>query len=120
MSNLYNPFYIRPKPINYLLTSFMDIDYELSIAEGKNYRRAPWYTYWQVEERPPRKKSLIPSELRWAVWERDDFTCQRCRSRQHLSIDHVKPESRGGLTVMENLQTLCRRCNSRKGARHGF
>ena len=25
-----------------------------------------------------RTRPRIPSELRWQVWERDDFTCQSC------------------------------------------
>jgi hypothetical protein len=31
-----------------------------------------------------------------------------------LVVDHIQPESRGGRTVADNLQTLCRACNSRK------
>ena len=62
-------------------------------------------------------KQPIPSVLRWTIWERDDFTCQMCGARSHLSIDHIIPESKGGLLVEANLQTLCRSCNSRKGAK---
>jgi hypothetical protein len=64
-----------------------------------------------------RRKAPIPKELRWAVWERDDFTCQHCGARRNLSIDHIVPEALGGLTVIENLQTLCGPCNSAKGTR---
>jgi 5-methylcytosine-specific restriction endonuclease McrA len=60
-------------------------------------------------------KVPIPSELRWQVWERDNFTCKLCGSRTYLHADHVIPESKGGETTLENLQTLCRRCNSKKG-----
>jgi 5-methylcytosine-specific restriction endonuclease McrA len=51
------------------------------------------------------------------VWERDDFTCRHCGSRKHLTVDHIHPESKGGKMTMDNAQTLCRSCNSRKGAR---
>lgn len=64
---------------------------------------------------PRKKKAPIPLALRWEVWERDDFTCRRCGARQRLTVDHVIPESRGGPTVLLNLQTLCGRCNNRKG-----
>lgn len=67
--------------------------------------------------REPRRKAPIPKELRWFVWERDNFTCLGCGSRRNLSIDHIEPESLGGPTVAENLQTLCTPCNSAKGAR---
>lgn len=33
-----------------------------------------------------------------------------------LSADHIKPLSEGGRTQRDNYMTLCRRCNSRKGA----
>lgn len=65
------------------------------------------------------KKGNIPADLRWAVWERDNFTCKKCGSRRQLAIDHVMPESKGGETVRENLQTLCVKCNTRKGVSHG-
>ncbi len=63
------------------------------------------------------KKIPIPSELRWEVWERDNFTCVQCGSRRSLSVDHKYPESKGGETVLINLQTLCKSCNSKKAVR---
>lgn len=63
------------------------------------------------------KKEPIPKEIRWAVWERDDFTCKHCGSRKDLSVDHIEAESKGGKMTLDNLQTLCKPCNSRKGAR---
>lgn len=61
------------------------------------------------------KKQKISATKRWAVWERDNFTCRSCGSRKYLSVDHIIPESKGGDTNMDNLQTLCKRCNSKKG-----
>jgi len=63
------------------------------------------------------KKIPIPNHFKWLVWERDNFTCKHCGSRKNLSVDHIIPESKGGQLTMENAQTLCRSCNSRKGAR---
>jgi len=69
------------------------------------------------EPEEPYKKETIPLWLRWDIWQRDNFTCQICGSRKYLTIDHIVPESKGGETETSNLQTLCKRCNSRKGNR---
>lgn len=48
---------------------------------------------------------------------RDDYTCQYCARRgpsNHLSVDHVRPRSRGGSTSWENCVLACVRCNARK------
>ena len=34
--------------------------------------------------------------------------------KQDFQIDHIKPMSKGGLTVRDNLQLLCRHCNLTK------
>lgn len=62
-------------------------------------------------------KKPIPAAIRWYVWERDDFRCKHCGSRQYLTVDHIHPESKGGDLEPSNLQTLCTSCNCRKGAR---
>lgn len=59
-------------------------------------------------------KKTIPEALRWAVFERDGFACKHCGSRIRLTADHIYPESKGGAATFENLQTLCRSCNSIK------
>jgi 5-methylcytosine-specific restriction endonuclease McrA len=61
-------------------------------------------------------------QLRWRVLARDNYTCQICGATgatAELTIDHVTPVSLGGSNAESNLQTLCRSCNSRKGARVG-
>ena len=46
------------------------------------YFRKPFKTS-KKEKRP------IPDNIRWAVWERDNFTCRHCGSRKNLTIDHI-------------------------------
>lgn len=62
------------------------------------------------------KKSKVPHGLKMKVWERDGFRCRTCAAQRSLSVDHIIPEAQGGRTELDNLQTLCRSCNSRKGA----
>ena len=52
------------------------------------------------------------------VMQRDGWKCLRCGELRNLSKDHVVPISRGGSNSADNLQTLCRSCNSWKGAKH--
>lgn len=59
----------------------------------------------------------IPLALRAAIYARDGWACLHCGSRKDLSLDHIWPHSKGGSDTYSNLQTLCRPCNSRKGAR---
>lgn len=64
-----------------------------------------------------RRKQAIPDELRQRIFERDGRRCKGCGSEHGLEVDHIHPESKGGTLAEENLQTLCRPCNARKGAR---
>lgn len=50
------------------------------------------------------------------VMQRDKFKCCACDASQStdptvkLHVDHIVPWSKGGETVLENLQTLCDKC----------
>lgn len=62
-------------------------------------------------------KERIPQSVRWEVFRRDGFSCRSCGAQSDLTADHVHPEILGGEATVENLATLCRSCNSKKGAR---
>lgn len=64
------------------------------------------------------KKKKIGQSTRMKVYERDGFKCVTCGTQQNLTLDHIKPEVLGGESTIENLQTMCKSCNSRKGARY--
>lgn len=76
----------------------------LSNSESSN-KKNHWYV-----------KRKLSSATRNAVFERDNHECKHCGSVEDLTVDHIYPESKGGTDEMTNLQTLCRRCNSIKGA----
>jgi len=73
---------------------------------------------WERPRRPKGyTKAVISSALRTEVFERDAYRCVACGGYKDLSCDHIHPESKGGPTTMDNLQTMCRPCNSKKGVR---
>jgi 5-methylcytosine-specific restriction endonuclease McrA len=81
-------------------------------------------------------RCLVPTSTFRRVFREANYTCAICglvgreqRSRGgswsyptsepgiSLSLDHTIPKRFGGLSTLANLQCLCTRCNSRKGAR---
>lgn len=80
--------------------------------------RSGRYLTWP-NERPAAgyRKDVISRSLAKQVFERDAYRCIDCGTHIDLCCDHVIPESKGGPTTLDNLQTMCRRCNSRKGVR---
>ena len=61
------------------------------------------------------RRAAIPDAIRTAVLDRDGHTCRRCGATEDLALDHIHPWSLGGPDTPDNLQVLCRPCNSRKG-----
>ena len=62
----------------------------------------------------------VPPTLRKKILKKAGFRCAECGTDLRISghhIDHILAFSKGGLTVEENLQALCSRCNLSKGNR---
>ena len=72
------------------------------------------------------QRALMTSALREKIKKRDGYACKKCNisalkeKNLLLEIDHIIPLSRGGITSEGNLQTLCWKCNRKKGARLDF
>lgn len=66
------------------------------------------------------QRSLMTAVFRNYIKTRDEFACKYCSvsiSKEPnllLEVDHIKPVSKGGMSVESNLQTLCWRCNRTK------
>lgn len=61
----------------------------------------------------------IISEKEWiSVLVKYKNKCVTCGTTENISMDHIKPLSRGGTHTIDNIQPMCRSCNSRKGNRH--
>jgi 5-methylcytosine-specific restriction endonuclease McrA len=53
------------------------------------------------------------------ILRRDNFTCQYCgNSSNILTVDHIRPKSRGGKTSWTNIVVACKPCNLKKGNRN--
>lgn len=66
------------------------------------------------------KMRLNPALTNSALFYRDNCQCLYCGQYftfAELSRDHVKPSSRGGYDVWENVVAACKRCNQFKGDR---
>lgn len=69
------------------------------------------------------QRALMTPKLRNSIKERDNYTCCMCENSTDiepnllLEIDHIYPLSKGGMTEVNNLQTLCWKCNRSKGAK---
>ena len=86
----------------------------LSDSDNELYKRIKIYLNNQIYETEKQRNELTYS-LRMQVLNRDNFTCQKCgRTRADkvkFHVDHIIPISKGGKTLLTNLETLCRDCN---------
>ena len=88
----------------------------IDAAVARIYAAARGDGYEPPASEPKRRKSLSHAISR-KVFDRDDWTCQRCGTHRNLTVDHKTPVAKGGTDDFDNLQTLCGSCNSSKGAR---
>ena len=69
------------------------------------------------EELEHKTSRTINLRLRFRVLQKDNFKCCACGASPakdpsvELHIDHIIPWSKGGETTIDNLQTLCSKCN---------
>ena len=79
-------------------------------AIGKQYLKNVAYKNSKAYQR-----SLMTDSLRYDIMKRDHFRCVLCgrtaKEGVKLHVDHIVPVAKGGLTVPENLRTLCDSCN---------
>lgn len=68
-----------------------------------------------LEFKKKMERLKMSDSLRYDVMMRDGFKCIICGATAadgvKLHVDHIIPISKGGLTEIDNLRTLCDRCN---------
>lgn len=90
----------------------------------KSIQDAQKHIAWKKTEEAKHReeRAKMSNRLRYDVLHRDGFRCVKCgasaASGATLHVDHIVPISRGGKTRIDNLQTLCDRCNLGKGNRY--
>lgn len=93
---------------------------EMSRAQKMRWKAANYEKYLQIKRDDQRKrkyrlKSGTISVNDWnEMLERHNHSCAYCGTQDDITQDHIKPLSKGGENVIENIQPLCRSCNSRK------
>lgn len=106
-------YYESPQGRNYY-SGETDITYETILEALDTVKRHNEYLKSAKYQR-----TIMSSSLRYRVLKRDNFKCQYCGASAKedgvkLEVDHIIPVSKGGKTIISNLQTLCERCNRGK------
>lgn len=108
--------------------SFQQYDWDdwtrLTPADGDPVIQTQWLQLRAPEVITLTRYDRMPIKIvafsRRNVFKRDHFTCQYCGCRpgsEELTIDHVIPRSRGGVSSWVNCVLACIDCNSRKSNR---
>lgn len=69
------------------------------------------------------ERGKVSNSMRFQIYNRDGYRCRICGKygvHNDLEIDHIKPIAKGGKSVYENLQTLCKSCNKEKGDKYWY
>jgi ATP adenylyltransferase len=85
-------------------------DSKIAGYEQKYGRQSIWHSRFAGAKE-------ISGPLRFQVIKRAKGRCELCgisKDLKALQVDHIRPQSRDGRTVLENLQALCYTCNAQK------
>ena len=94
--------------------SSKEIKYLINLIRQKSGQFYLNNDVWQSICRVERGK--VTNKMRFSIYDRDHYRCRICgRKTNDLEIDHIIPIAKGGKSTYENLQTLCHRCNVKKG-----
>lgn len=111
---------------SYTLNEFVETLKEINEGQWERYTTASFIgdaeiiilPIDKIKPKTKRQRTRIPRGLRHEVFKRDNYTCVECGARKEdgatLHVDHKIPVSKGGTDELDNLQTLCSKCNLNK------
>lgn len=103
----------RRKNQTFYVDEIKEICKMLNERNGAFYKnRSIWDSICRVE------RGKVSNKMRFAIYKRDGYRCRYCGASNkfaELEVDHIKPIAKGGKSTYDNLQTLCHRCNVKKG-----
>lgn len=115
------------KKEKFLITLKLEVYYRSNSGDVYDRRQGDYsfnelvdlYNEWtngnKFEETKKQERKIMNDDIRYNVLKRDNYACKICgataKDGAKLHVDHIIPVSKGGKTVMSNLQTLCDRCN---------
>lgn len=114
-------YFLRQLDIERMKLAHPDIyEEESNVTYGtKQLENLPLYEIRKIN--PALEKNLRDRAFENAKDASGHYHCAQCGitnpSRVYFQVDHIIPMNRGGKSVTENLQILCRRCNGVKGDR---
>lgn len=95
--------------------------YYNEILEMLDFLKSINYECTSSEYFSKNQRNLMTQQLKDEVKKRDKYTCQICGKYMPdgvgIHIDHIIPISKGGKSVLSNLQVLCSKCNLQKGSK---
>lgn len=73
----------------------------------------------RLDEKPRRdaQKFIGDKKTRNLIFDKYGKLCLCCGTKENISLDHITPIYLKGENKIDNLQPLCRSCNSRKGTK---
>lgn len=112
-------FYNEHSKRNDLNPDFLECEIRKLMGDEDVTKKSGIYEYLLTKDE--RKLSIREFDKRdkHRAYEKQNHKCALCGEEfdfEDMHADHIKPWSKGGQTIFENCQMLCRDCNLKKGA----
>lgn len=93
---------------------FESVFTELEYNKARNTLDRLWLTK-PISDREIANRYIQLIKVRNYIFKKHGKSCLNCGSNYKIAMDHIIPVSKGGKNNTDNLQPLCKNCNSSKG-----